>query len=118
GGTAGQTDYAGANDGLARLAEWAAATRPYPVTCLSWPTWDSVGLITNQDAAVREMTAVPVDEGVAAWEQELVTPQSGEVLYLGAVRALAPGQLRGLPVPSDYPEAATLLGRRHLLGEV
>jgi hypothetical protein len=64
------------------------------------------------------MSAVRVDEGVAVWEQELAAPCDGEVLYLGAVRALAPSQLRGLPVPSDYPEAAKLLGRRHLLGEV
>ena len=118
GGTAGQTDYAGANEALARLAGWAQGRVAGTVTCLSWPTWEAAGLVTNPDAAVREMSAVPVEAGVTGWEQELREPAAGEVLHVGEVAALAPPQLRSLPVPSDYPASGALLARRHLLGEV
>jgi NAD(P)-dependent dehydrogenase (short-subunit alcohol dehydrogenase family) len=118
GGTAGQSDYAGANEGLARLSEWTGVRRPFPVTCLSWPTWDNVGLITSPAAAVREMSAIPVEVGVTAWERELRAPQGGEVLYLGQVRALSPGQLRGLPLPSDFAGSAGLARRRQRLGRL
>ena len=118
GGTAGQTDYAGANEALARLAEWAGERVPGTVTCLSWPTWESAGLITNAAAAVREMSALSIESGVAAWNQELRAPYPGEVLHLGKVAALAPVQLRSLPVPSDYAGSAALIARRHLLGDV
>ena len=118
GGTAGQSDYAGANEALARLAEWAGPRRAQPVTCLSWPTWQGLGLITNHRAAVREMSAVGVEAGVRAWEAELRRPRRGEVLFLAEVGPMTPPQARGTTVPSDHPGAADLLARRRRLGQL
>lgn len=117
GGTRGQSDYAAANEALARLAEHASA-RGVPAICLSWPTWDDVGLITNYQAAVREMSPVPVDEGVEAWLAELADPRPGEVLMLAPVGALGPAQETTVPVPSDWPGATAMLSGRHHLGEL
>ncbi|MGW3983902.1 SDR family NAD(P)-dependent oxidoreductase [Streptomyces mirabilis] len=118
GGTAGQSDYAGANEALARLTDWAGATRAYPMTCVGWPTWDRVGLITNFDAATREVGAVPVDRAVLAWERELRTPRQGEVLFFGAPGEPLPAQLWGMPCASDAPWRHELSSLRHLLGRV
>jgi len=118
GGMVGQTDYAAANEGLARLTTWAAAGRRYPVKCLAWPTWNNLGLITNLEAAARYMAPIDVDQGVAAWKAELLTEGSGEIALLGEVGELGPGQLHGVVIPSNWQGRARLLTERFFLGEV
>jgi NAD(P)-dependent dehydrogenase (short-subunit alcohol dehydrogenase family) len=118
GGMAGQTDYAAANEALARMATWVAANRPYPVKCLGWPTWNGLGLITNLEAAARYMTPIDVAQGVAAWRRELLTSDSGEIALLGEVGELGPGQLHGVVVPSNWDGRSRLLSERFFLGDV
>ncbi|WP_062204948.1 SDR family NAD(P)-dependent oxidoreductase [Streptomyces sp. NBRC 109706] len=118
GGMVGQTDYAAANEGLARLALHAGRQLPYPVKVLAWPTWDGVGLITNLDAASRYMTPISVADGVDAWLAEITREGSGEVCFMGENGLLTPQHLRGIAVPSDWPGHTPMLSRRFFLGEV
>ncbi|SOD64504.1 KR domain-containing protein [Streptomyces zhaozhouensis] len=118
GGMTGQTDYAAANEGLARLALRAGHRLPYPVACLSWPTWDGVGLITNLDAAARYMTPIGVAEGVAAWLAEITGGGRGEICFMGGIGLVSPQHLRGIAVPSDWHGRTAMLSRRFFLGEV
>ncbi|UED86499.1 SDR family NAD(P)-dependent oxidoreductase [Streptomyces profundus] len=118
GGMVGQTDYAAANEGLARLALRAGQRRSHPVKVLAWPTWDGVGLITNLDAASRYMTPIGVADGVDAWLAEITREGSGEVCFMGEIGLVAPQHLRGIAVPSDWRGRTGMLSRRFFLGEV
>ncbi|KWE25813.1 cytochrome P450 [Burkholderia territorii] len=124
GGMTGETDYAAANEALARLGWWArrdAGARV--VKTIAWPTWDGVGMITNLAVTRRYVTPMRIDEGVRHWLAELATPAtpascgSGEPMYMGAVgRALTPIQLRGFDAVDGLPNLGELATRRHHAG--
>ncbi|MGU3776446.1 cytochrome P450 [Burkholderia metallica] len=128
GGMTGETDYAAANEALARLGWWArrdAAVRA--VKTLVWPTWDGVGMITNLAVTRRYVTPMRIGDGVRHWLAELAAPAtqttssrpgSGEPMYMGAVgRALTPIQLRGFDAVDGLPNLGELATRRHHAGE-
>jgi NAD(P)-dependent dehydrogenase (short-subunit alcohol dehydrogenase family) len=119
GGMTGETDYAAANEALARLGLWAAGRLVTPVKTLCWPTWDRVGMITNFDVAVQYTSAMDVAEGVRRWQQELLAGDSGEITFMGAVgRALTPSRLHGFPPIPDLANIEELYSQYHYLGEV
>ncbi|OXI90137.1 cytochrome [Burkholderia sp. AU31652] len=125
GGMTGETDYAAANEALARLGWWArrdAGKRS--VKTLAWPTWNGVGMITNLAVTRRYVTPMRIDDGVRHWLTELAAPvasaasDSGEPMYMGAVgRALTPIQLRGFDAVDGLPNLGELATRRHHAGE-
>ncbi len=72
----GLSDYAAANDMLAKLVDWYRRQRPdCPATCLHWQTWANVGMSTKAD-----------DVGMVKNElkMEFISPA-------GRLRAPAPG---------------------------
>ncbi len=71
----GLSDYAAANDLLAKLAGWYRHRRPQCATsCMHWQTWDRVGMAMRADAL-----------GITknAFEMEFILPEEG-VEHLGA----------------------------------
>ncbi|KVE28249.1 cytochrome [Burkholderia singularis] len=121
GGMTGETDYAAANDGLARLGLWAARHALSPacgVKTLAWPTWEGVGMITNFAITQRYVTPMNVDEGVRHWLRELASPGSGEVTFVGAIgRAPTPVQIKGFNPIHELPNIGELVTRGHHAGE-
>jgi hypothetical protein len=116
---AGQIDYAGANEVLARLGFWAEQELGLPVGTLCWTTWERVGLIANYDAALRYGSALRVEDGVKQWTAELLAAEPTEAMFLGRVgTALAPTQIRGFLKFADHPDLPWLLSRHHYLGRV
>ncbi|WNE99805.1 SDR family NAD(P)-dependent oxidoreductase [Streptomyces luomodiensis] len=119
GGMVGQLEYAAANDGLARLGQWAARRAAFPVMTLAWPTWDRIGLIANFAAALRYMAAIDVADGLERWRAELLGASEGEVTFVGPLgRAIDPGQAVGYPVVPALPGFATAYPKIFHLGEV
>lgn len=118
GGMTGETDYAAANEALARLGLWAQQhALPCTVKTLVWPTWEGVGMITNFDVTKRYVTPMAIDEGVQHWLRELADRQSGEVMFMGAVgRALTPIQIKGFSPIFELPNIAQLITRHHHTG--
>ncbi|MGS0893200.1 cytochrome P450 [Burkholderia stagnalis] len=118
GGMTGETDYAAANEALARLGLWARRdTRGRVTKTLVWPTWDGVGMITNLAVTRRYVTPMRIDDGVRHWLAELADPDSGEVMYMGAVgRALTPIQIRGFGPVDGLPNLRELATRLHHAG--
>ncbi|KVP92691.1 cytochrome [Burkholderia ubonensis] len=119
GGMTGETDYAAANEALARLGLWARHHAPGRIVkTLVWPTWDGVGMITNFAVTQRYVTPMCIDDGVRYWLAELAAPGSGETMYMGAVgRALTPIQIRGFGPVEGLPNLDELVTRRHHAGE-
>lgn len=121
GGMTGETDYAAANEALARLGLWAARHAFSPacgVKTLVWPTWEGVGTITNFAVTQRYVSPMNVDEGVRHWLRELAAPGSGEVMFMGAVgRAPTPVQIKGFVPIRELPNIGELVTRRHHVGE-
>ena len=118
GGMIGETDYAAANEGLARLGMWAAETAPFPVHTLVWPTWDRLGNITNYETAVKYMSSMNVEEGVYRWQRELLAGTRGEVTFVGKIgRALSPLSLRAYPPSPELPNIDVLYSQVHYLGD-
>lgn len=125
GGMTGETDYAAANEALARLGWWARRDSPARAAkTLVWPTWDGVGMITNLAVTRRYVTPMPIADGVRHWLAELAatatsaTSGGGEPMYMGAVgRALTPIQLRGFDAVDGLPNLGELATRRHHAGE-
>ncbi|VCO84712.1 cytochrome P450 [Burkholderia pseudomallei] len=121
GGMTGETDYAAANEALARLGLWAARHAFSPacgVKTLVWPTWEGVGMITNFAVTQRYVSPMNVDEGVRHWLRELAAPGSGEVMFMGAVgRAPTPVQIKGFVPIRELPNIGELVTRRHHVGE-
>ncbi|QQC67913.1 cytochrome P450 [Paraburkholderia ginsengisoli] len=119
GGMTGETDYAAANEALARLGLWAQRhALPCSVKTLVWPTWDSVGMITNFAVTKRYVTPMAADEGVRHWLREFASRDSGEVMFMGAVGpALTPVQLKGFSPILELPNIADLVTRHHHAGE-
>ncbi len=121
GGMTGETDYAAANEALARLGLWAARHAFSPacgVKTLVWPTWEGVGMITNFAVTQRYVSPMNVDEGVRHWLRELAAPGSGEVMFMGAVgRAPTHVQIMGFVPIRELPNIGELVTRRHHVGE-
>ncbi|MCC8395437.1 cytochrome P450 [Paraburkholderia sp. MMS20-SJTR3] len=119
GGMTGETDYAAANDALARLGLWAHRhALACSVKTLVWPTWENVGMITNFAVTKRYITPLAADEGVRHWLRELADRGSGEVMFMGAVGpALTPVQLKGFAPIFELPNIAELITRLHHAGE-
>lgn len=118
GGMTGETDYAAANEALARLGLWA---RRHVLDCsvktLVWPTWDEVGMITNFDVAKRYVTPMAQADGVYHWLRELGDAGSGEIMFMGAVgRALTPVQIKGFLPMFGLPNINDLITRSHHVG--
>ncbi|ASQ97986.1 SDR family NAD(P)-dependent oxidoreductase [Streptomyces sp. 11-1-2] len=119
GGMVGQLEYAAANDGLARLGQWAARRAAFPVMTLAWPTWDRIGLIANFAATLRYMAAIDVADGLERWRAELLGASEGEVTFVGPLgQAIDPGQAIGYPVVPALPGFATAYPKIFHLGEV
>ena len=119
GGMTGETDYAAANDALARLGFWAARhALSCTVKTLAWPTWEGVGMITNFDVTKRYVSPMRVAEGVRHWLAELSDSRSGEVMFMGAVgRAVTPIQINGFSPIYGLPDISGLIFRHHHAGE-
>lgn len=121
GGLLGQLEYGAANEALARLGLWAehdpmAPSLAATTLTVAWPTWERLGgLISNFDAAVRHMGAMPVQEGLRHWQAELAAAQGGETGYLAPLGAdLPPSLIRAygqpaLPVARDLGTHVLLL---------
>ena len=68
-GANGLTDYATANDMLAKLIDWYRAERPETrACCFHWQSWDEVGMAMLGDSAVGtkgilKMVFIPPREG-------------------------------------------------------
>jgi NAD(P)-dependent dehydrogenase (short-subunit alcohol dehydrogenase family) len=119
GGMVGQLEYAAANDGLARLGLWARRLATFPVMTLCWPTWNRVGLIANFRASLRYMPALDIEEGLRAWQEELLAGSEGEVTFVGPLGpALDPGQVIGYPLVPQLPRYGTSFPKVFHLGEV
>ncbi|AGP53843.1 SDR family NAD(P)-dependent oxidoreductase [Streptomyces rapamycinicus] len=119
GGMVGQLEYAAANDGLARLGQWAARRAAFPVMTLAWPTWDRIGLIANFAATLRYMAAIDVADGLERWRAELLAGSEGEVTFVGPLgKAIDPGQAIGYPVVPALPGFAAAYPKVFHLGEV
>jgi cytochrome P450/NAD(P)-dependent dehydrogenase (short-subunit alcohol dehydrogenase family) len=118
GGMTGETDYAAANEALARLGMWShRRLLDCSVKTLVWPTWDGVGMITNLDVTKRYVTPMGLDEGVHHWLRELADDSSAEVMFMGAVgRALTPVQIRGFNPIDGLPNIAALVTLNHHAG--
>jgi NAD(P)-dependent dehydrogenase (short-subunit alcohol dehydrogenase family) len=73
----GLSDYAAANDMLAKLCGWFRAKRPEcRTTCFHWQTWDQVGMALLADGVgitknAFKMDFIPPEEGVAHLIDEL-----------------------------------------------
>jgi NAD(P)-dependent dehydrogenase (short-subunit alcohol dehydrogenase family) len=119
GGMTGETDYAAANEALSRLGLWAARRVSFAVKTLCWPTWERLGMIKNFEIATKYMSALPVSQGVKLWRDELTTPESGEVTFIGSVgRALNPIQIKGFPPSPGLANIDVLYTQFHYLGDV
>ncbi len=121
GGMLGQLEYGAANEALARLGQWAAhdptATPAGRTTVtVAWPTWERLGgMISNFEATLAYMEAMPVEEGLRHWEAELLGTTDGESGFLAPVGpGLGPGVLRGYQQPRQLP-GATRLGAAGVL---
>jgi cytochrome P450/NAD(P)-dependent dehydrogenase (short-subunit alcohol dehydrogenase family) len=119
GGMTGETDYAAANEALARLGLWAQRhALSCPVKTLVWPTWDGVGMITNLDVTRRYVTTMAIGNGLRHWMAELADSHSGETMFMGSVgTAVTPVQIRGFSPALDLPNIADLVTRHHHAGE-
>jgi cytochrome P450/NAD(P)-dependent dehydrogenase (short-subunit alcohol dehydrogenase family) len=119
GGMPGETDYAAANEGLARLGLWAKHNAlPCPVKTLVWPTWDGVGMITNLDFTRRYVATMGIADGLNHWLTEASDSDSGEAMFMGSVgSAVSPIQIRGFNPSPDLPNITHLVTRRHHAGE-
>jgi NAD(P)-dependent dehydrogenase (short-subunit alcohol dehydrogenase family) len=119
GGMTGETDYAAANEAMARLGLWAQHQTTFCcVKTLVWPTWDGVGMITNLAVTKRYVTPMAIDEGVGHFLREIVDRGSGEVMFMGAVgRALTPIQIRGFSPILDLHNIASLVTMHHHAGQ-
>ena len=73
----GLSDYAAANDMLAKLIGWYRQQRPEcQAACFHWQSWDEVGMATNPDSAlgakgVLKMDFISPREGIDHLHQEL-----------------------------------------------
>ncbi len=73
----GLSDYAGANDMLAKLIAAFRRRRPDCLAaCIHWQTWDEVGMATLADGVaisknVLQMAFIPPEEGIEHLHQEL-----------------------------------------------
>ncbi len=73
----GLSDYAAANDMLAKLCAWYRTQRPQcATTCMEWQSWDEVGMAMLPDSAVGtrgvlKMQFLPPVEGVEHLKREL-----------------------------------------------
>jgi NAD(P)-dependent dehydrogenase (short-subunit alcohol dehydrogenase family) len=83
----GLSDYAAANEMLAKLCTWHRGVRPdCATTCIAWPSWGEVGLALRSDSAVGlsnvlKTKLMPVAEGVEHFMSELEAGlPRGEVL--------------------------------------
>jgi KR domain len=117
GGMTGETDYAAANEALARLGLWAQKNAlSCSVKTLVWPTWEGVGMITNFDVTKRYVTPMALNDGVRHWLREMADLGNGEIMFIGAVgRALTPIQIKGIN-PIDLPNITQLITLRHHAG--
>jgi NAD(P)-dependent dehydrogenase (short-subunit alcohol dehydrogenase family) len=87
----GLSDYAAANDMLAKLCGWFRSRRPEcHTTCFHWQTWDQVGMALLADGVgitknAFKMNFIPPEEGVAHLIDELRAGASeSEVLITDA----------------------------------
>lgn len=73
----GLTDYAAANEMLAKLCIWYATVRPdCAATCIDWQSWDEVGMamLADSNIGARDvlgMKFIPPSEGVEHLSKEL-----------------------------------------------
>ena len=102
----GLSDYAAANDMLAKLVGWYRRQRPdCPATCIHWQTWSGVGMSTKADdvGMVKnelKMEFISPAEGCEHLHQELRAGlPEGEVLITDGYfqRLFYPKQLCELP---------------------
>ncbi len=76
-GSNGLSDYAAANDMLAKLCDWYRAQRPETaVCCFHWQSWDEVGMAMLGDSnvgtkGILKMVFIPPREGVEHLCREL-----------------------------------------------
>jgi malonyl CoA-acyl carrier protein transacylase/NAD(P)-dependent dehydrogenase (short-subunit alcohol dehydrogenase family) len=73
-GTAGQTDYAAANEILNSVAREWNVRASYPVKSLLWSVWTETGLastVLKRQMAKMKLDGIPTDEGVSLLIHEL-----------------------------------------------
>lgn len=118
GGMPGETDYAAANEALARLGLWGQRQAvDCVVKTVVWPTWEGVGMINNFDVTKRYGTPMAIREGIQHWLRELADRKSREAMFMGAVgRAVTPIKLNGFSPIFELPNMAYLATRQHYAG--
>jgi len=88
-GSIGQTDYAMANETLAKLCDWYQRQRPdCRVTCFHWGPWGQIGMAARPEMQsnplLAAMTLLPPQEGSRHFLNELVTDKrTTETLLIG-----------------------------------
>jgi acyl transferase domain-containing protein/NAD(P)-dependent dehydrogenase (short-subunit alcohol dehydrogenase family) len=74
----GLSDYAAANEAMAKLAPWHRRRRPRcATTCIEWQTWDEIGMATLAETTpinrnAYQMQFIAPAEGIAHFERELL----------------------------------------------
>ena len=117
----GLSDYAAANDMLAKLVDWYRRQRPdCPAACLHWQTWANVGMSTKADdvGMVKnelKMEFISPAEGCEHLHEELRAGlPEGEVLITDGYfqRVFYPKELCELPGTAEAPPPSAVAGPR------
>ncbi len=92
-GNAGQTDYAAANDLLAKCTTWLRATRPgLQVFTLAFSGWDGRGMATRgsvpEQLKSAGITLIPIEQGASSVRRVLASGYSGELLVARSLGVL------------------------------
>jgi hypothetical protein len=112
----GLSDYAAANDMLAKLVAWYRRQRPdCPATCLHWQTWAGVGMSTRADdvgmvKSELNMEFISPEEGCEHLHRELLAglPEAEVLITDGHFqRMFYPRQLCELPAAAEAPPPST-----------
>ena len=103
----GLSDYAAANDLLAKLCGWFRQQRPDCATsCIHWQTWDRIGMAMVADA---------VDINKNALRMEFISPEEGVDHLHGELRAgltepevlITDGYFQRVFYPDEFATAAS-----------
>ena len=92
-GNAGQTDYAAANDLLAKCTTWLKAARPgLQVFTLAFSGWDGRGMATRgsvpEQLAGAGITLIPLEQGASSVRRVLASGFSGELVVARSLGVL------------------------------
>jgi NAD(P)-dependent dehydrogenase (short-subunit alcohol dehydrogenase family) len=122
-GNAGQTDYAAANDLLAKFAQSAARLRPgLSAVTLDFSGWEGRGMATRgsvpEQLARAGITLIPIAEGSSLVRRALASSRSGELVVARSLGVLFDGlRAQGADLEilrrrqAQHPDRYPLLGK-------